>query len=350
MRLVPDLAPIPIPAVPMATTPATQGPPSPPPLVVFRSGASSIPDSPGSGQSLGDVGVSPMSSAPASPDRAVADWMGLEGLLDGEGLDEGSTSGASELDILWDASSSDGSLAEPPEDCDHCDGRCWESRTPPQGGPTKRSGAWYRYHRQCPIWPGHGTTVMQACFSMCMLKDQHRVPDVVVNKLCGYIHNVILEPGNMFPPSFHLLKAVAGVPAGNSTAVDLCDRCWQLYPVLSSDAPMPPVDDACRQCGAARYKDALNGCRVPRRQLFNFGARQTVVDLITKPGMVEAVLDSRRDAWTQQHSFWGSPAGRALNDACGDAFQVTTPPGEIPDEMAIAFCLGADPLFTPPVT
>lgn len=264
-------------------------------------------------------------------------------------LDAGSLSASDDsLDnlLLSDSDSDNGGpILDAPPDSDTCDGSCWQRIKPARGSPVKRTGAWYYYHRQCPILPGHQTTVMQACFSMCMLKDQHRVPDVVVDKLCGYIHHVLLPPENKFPSSYHLMKAVAAVPAGSSTASDLCDKCWRVYPQPSPDLPPPPTDDSCLTCGAPRFKESQNGCRVPRRQMYNFGAEQTVVDLITKPGMVEAILDSRRDSWTQQHSFWGSPAGKALDAACGGVFQLHGPVGEIPAVLAIAFTLGTSSWF-----
>ena len=176
---------------------------------------------------------------------------------------------------------------------------------------------------------------------MCMLKDQHRVPDIVVDKLCGYIHHVLLDRGNLFPPSYHLMKAVAGVVPASSTASDLCPTCWSLYPPPHDGDHPPPLDSACPKCGTTRYKDAIHGRRVPRRQVFNFGVRQTVVDLLTRPGMIEAILDSRREAWTQEESFWGSPAGRALNQSCGKLFEIPGVPGQVPDVVAIAFTLGA---------
>lgn len=252
-----------------------------------------------------------------------------------------SESDESTLELVQSDSDSDAPILDAPPPLGWCDGGCWQRRKPAEGEPVKGTGAWYRYHRQCPILPDHKTTVMQACFSMCLLKDQHRVPDVVVDKLCGYIHHVLLAPDNKFPASYHLLKAVADVPAGNSTASDLCDCCWRVYPPVTGEEPPPPPNDKCGACGAPRYKDTANGSRVPRRQLYNFGAQQTVVDLISKPGMLEAILDSRRDAWTQQHSFWGSPAGQQLDKACGGIFQLQVPVGEIPDVVAIAFTLGA---------
>lgn len=255
--------------------------------------------------------------------------------------DLGSDGASTQEPFEWEGSSSDGIVDDVGGDDAFCNGLCWEEPLPPGHAPVKRTGAWYHYHRQCPILPGHQTSVMQACFSMCMLKDQHRVPDVVVDKMCGYIHHVLLAPGNMFPPSFHLLKAVAGVPAASSTASDICDTCWQVYPAATSGAFAHPVDRTCRRCGAARFKDSVHGQSVPRRKMYNFGVQETLVDLLTRPGMVHAILDSRREAWTRPESFWGSPAGRALNLACRDVFSCPDTPGEVPDELAIAVTLGA---------
>ena len=327
-------------------------PPSPPvaPIGLGRFGL-------GPADSTSDDLVEGPSDSGSDPGSSGDDQMHPLAAVGIEDLPGGSDSGSDVGSFQWDlgsdsasifdpfggdGSSSDGTVEEWGTDDNFCSGLCWEAPQPPGHAPVKRTGAWYHYHRQCPILPGHQTTVMQACFSMCMLKDQHRVPDVVVDKLCGYIHHVLLSHGNMFPPSFHLMKAVAGVPPASSTEADVCDICWKVFPPANSGEHSPAVDSTCRRCGAARYKDAPHGgTLVPRRRLFNFGVQETLVDLLTRPGMVHAILDSRRDAWTRPESFWGSPAGRALNHSCSQVFKLPDTPGEVPDELAIAVTLGA---------
>lgn len=352
--------------------PASPGNPQPPPLVA---------DAPSTNPAVGSTGIPTFPLVAPSPgshllsggghtasDDVVDGTVGADSEASGGGesssslesnmhsrdedchSDSGSSewarsggSASSQDESIWECSSSDGTVDDVGDEETFCNGRCWESRPPPGHVPVKRTGAWYHYHRVCPLLPGHDTTVMQACFSMCMLKDQHRVPDVVVDKICGYIHHVLLPSGNMFPPSYHLMKAVAAVPPATSTAVDVCDSCWAVYPHPPSDQHPSTEATTCDRCGAARYKDASHGRRVPCRQMYNFGARQTAIDLITRPGMAHAIVDSRREAWSRPESFWASAAGQALNRSCGGVFQLPGPNGDVPDKLAIAFTLGVSP-------
>jgi len=232
-----------------------------------------------------------------------------------------------------------------------CDGLCHE-RGPGRKGagePKVGTGRWYRYHRQCCIHEDSEVTVMEACYYMATLKSEHRVPDIVIDKICKLNHHVILPPRNMFPPSYHLLKAVAGAPTSASLASEVCDNCWTVFDDVVDDpsdhlaTPTPPADAACSTCANPRYQETMSDARVPRRLVYNFGVQDTVMDLLTRPGMMSDILRDRREAWAEPHAFWGSPAGRALNAQCCGLFEpppAAVEPDGIPPVVAVAFTLG----------
>ena len=307
--------------------------------------------------------------------------------------------------------------ALPVEEHDRCDGQC-RARGPRKklpGEPRRGTGQWYRFHRECAVHPGSQVSVMQACYFIATLKSQHKVTDVVVDQICSLIHHVLMPKGNLFPPSLHLLRAVAGAPDAASLARDVCDKCWMVFPALGpaglgggeaadggAAAPVqdtggeadpgvqagleevlqegsdqallgggsPPPEDAsdgvplaqeapppqargpgrvvappeerkCRRCGNERYRSSRARNPRPKREAYFFGERETVEDLITRPGMIQQILKDRKDLWDDPESFWGSTAGKALNTACGGLFEPPADPSVIPEEMAVAFTFGA---------
>jgi len=151
------------------------GPAPPSPLVSFRSGMQHTPppDSPASSRGFGAVGTSPL-AGDAAPG----------GEFDPDGA---SSADSASIAVDSDLSDSDDEYVDGPRESQCCDGGCWGRTKPLPGAPVAGTGAWYHYHRQCTILPDHNTTVMGAAFSVAMLKDEHRVPDVVIDKLCKYI-------------------------------------------------------------------------------------------------------------------------------------------------------------------
>ena len=57
--------------------------------------------------------------------------------------------------------------------------------------------------------------------------------------------------------------------------------------------------------------------------------------------MIQQILKDRKDMWDDPSTFWGSAAGRMLNERCGGVFTPPEDPSVVPEEMAVAFTFGA---------
>lgn len=172
------------------------------------------------------------------------------------------------------------------------------------------------------------------------MKTAFRVTDVAIDLWCRLVHFILLPHGNLFPPSFHLMKAVLAVPDARSVTRHVCTSCWKLYPDTRRPASVPDAHERCQTpgCPGVRYTPDLAGRLIPDRSVYYFGASQTVGELIRQPGILKQLKAERENALEDKTSFLYSPAGRALDKATG--FRFTKPRN---DEFALLLTIGAGP-------
>ena len=202
----------------------------------------------------------------------------------------------------------------------------------------KGTAAWWRQRRMDPVSDTCRLTVLTVSMWIASLKSMFRMSDVVVDMWCRFVHYLLLPDGNMFPPSFHLVKAVLAVPDVSSVTRHVCPQCWTLFPGIKPCDHTHHLDDVCNTpgCTQKRFEVDLAGKGAPCRSVFYFGEAASLKDLILQPGVLAAVRAHRVHALTDPAGFWQSPAGRALNAACGGIFAKADP-----DEIALLFSLGA---------
>lgn len=201
--------------------------------------------------------------------------------------------------------------------------------------PKKGTGRWYRRLRMDSVVQGNPFSVLQTCFWIAQMKYDFRISDAAIDAFCSLIHYLLLPAGNLFPPSYHLVKAVLGVPDGIQCVRHVCQQCWRLFPDMQPEQYQHHSGDKCAHCSADRFNIGVGGVPTPVRCAYYFGNEDSVLDLVSKPGVIESILDYRIEAWKQPWTFWGSPAGRALDRAC--RYKFSKPP---PGEVAIMFSLG----------
>lgn len=210
---------------------------------------------------------------------------------------------------------------------------------PPPGAPPKRgTGAWLRSRRSDPITPGCSVTVLQAAYWLGTMKNENRVTDEVIDRMCGMIHKLLLPPGNLFPPSYHMVKAVLEVESSSTCAKHVCDKCWSLFTHMEPIDYSACCDDVCTKpgCGNRRFNVSDSGVVAPKRTMYQFDVRATVLDLMDPIWeSLELYRNQRKEDFNNNTTFWGSPAGHSLDQATGFKF---SQPG--PDEVAIPFGLG----------
>lgn len=177
---------------------------------------------------------------------------------------------------------------------------------------------------------------------IAQLKSLFRIQDVVVDTWCRFIHYLLLPDGNLFPPSFHLVKAVLDVPDVSSVTRHVCPQCWELFPELDPSDHQHHLEDTCGTpgCTQPRFDVDLTGKGVPVRSVFYFGEEASLKDLLLQPGLLMSIQEARAAAIEDKTSFINSPAGKALDKAYGN--KITNPD---PGEVVLLFGLG---VFSPP--
>lgn len=212
--------------------------------------------------------------------------------------------------------------------------------------PLKRgTGAWLRSCRAQPIHPGSPVTVLQAAYWLGTMKNENRVTDEVIDRLCGMIHKLLLPPGNLFPPSYHMVKAVLEVESSTACAKHICDKCWSVFPHLEHADYSACSDAECTRPGCCnkRFTVSDSGVVVPKRTMYQFDVRDTVLDLLDPVWAdLDPYLRQREADFGDSATFWGSPAGQSIDKATGYKF---SQPG--PNEVAIPFGLGNFQHMTP---
>lgn len=142
------------------------------------------------------------------------------------------------------------------------------------------------------------------------MKSVCRLTDTAVDMICSFIHYLLLGPGNLFPPSYHLVKAVLDVPSSISFIEHVCDSCWMLYPQLQPEQYQAHRAECCVHCDNPRFEVGVGGKPMAKRSVYYFDEEQTLIDLLAKPGVLDDILETRGEAWDQPWTYWGSPAGR----------------------------------------
>ena len=207
--------------------------------------------------------------------------------------------------------------------------------------PKKGTEAHWRFMREEPIFQGHHLSIKQLCYMLADWKQEGRVTDHAFNLLCSLVRKVVFrdEEDNMFPSSYHIVKAVLDVPPATSCVQHICDRCWSIFPSLRTDQHCSHVDEVCHTpgCGRQRFMKKANGKVVPRRRVWDFGIKSAVTDLLLLSNdILPTIVEARKASLQDKGSFWSSPAGPMLDARCKFKF---SNPG--PDEIAILLSLGA---------
>jgi len=209
------------------------------------------------------------------------------------------------------------------------------------------TGKWFLANRAKPIAPDHPVTIIEACHWLATLKSSSRMTDDALDKVCQMIHKFLLPEGNLFPPSYHIVKATLGVDSSAGCTDHICDKCWSVFPRVHAADFAAHEDDVCQAtglpgclsgpCGNPRFSKSETGVLAPNRSFYQFDVTETVRDLLEVAfSNLPEVLAQRRADFEDPATFWGSPAGAQLDAACGHKFSI---PAE--DELAIVFALGA---------
>ena len=204
--------------------------------------------------------------------------------------------------------------------------------------PKMGSGAWYYQHRTKKIVLGHSVSCLQACVWLATMKTEYRVTDVVIDMICAMIHLFILPPGNYFPTSYHIVKAVLAVDACAASVHHICDKCWTLYRPLPPDEYKANANAVCENegCSNPRFVVSDTGVVSPQRCLYHFDVRLSLFDLLDPLwDRLDEIVQQRQINFGDPSTFWGSPAGRQLDQACRYKF---SRPAD--DELAIMLSLG----------
>lgn len=284
-------------------------------------------------------------AAPEEPDADTprGDYAGLEAIYrEREQLSEDGSEGPLS-DLEGDSESEDEDDSDPYPGEDEA---APVQENPPQAAPVgeepkppkKYTGAWYRYHQFSPITPEHDARVVDICFWLARWKSENRVTNTAMTQICELIHFILLPDDNLVPPSHHLIKCALGVPAAAASVRHVCDMCWTLFPPLRPELFKDHREQVCgtRGCQQPRFRKGTSGQIIPRRRVWYFGDEETLADLLSKDGILEAMLSHRKATWTDPAGYWASPAGQMINARCRGLMSNT----DLSDEIVVPVTAG----------
>lgn len=59
---------------------------------------------------------------------------------------------------------------------------------------------------------------------------------------------------------------------------------------------------------------------LPKRRVSYMGEAETLCDLLSKGGIMDAMLAQRKPSWNDTDGFWTSPEAKRLNERCRGMF------------------------------
>lgn len=113
-----------------------------------------------------------------------------------------------------------------------------------------RNATFYQKHSTFPVYEDCSTTLAQ--MAMKFMVDLVAVKRRTADSLCSSIKEALPSP-NIFPPSIHLLKKVAGVECAFRYAHHVCPNDCMVWPWLPPRSWHDHRQDACTVCGQKRF-------------------------------------------------------------------------------------------------
>lgn len=77
-------------------------------------------------------------------------------------------------------------------------------------GGGRRTAAWYAARLCDPLYPGAPVSLLQHISMLLRWRDEFDLREEYLNQTCRYMAEHLLPPGNIMPPSLHLLSKVRG--------------------------------------------------------------------------------------------------------------------------------------------
>ena len=202
---------------------------------------------------------------------------------------------------------------------------------------TRKTAKFYIDRRHDLLHPAGNQTVLGSTYMWCDWKDKNNVHDMAFDEICRAQAELMLPDGNLFPPSFYMMKQVLGYVAADQFEGHICDNCAHVHPKL--DKEKWAADHTCNTCGAKRFKMGRNKRLTPVKRYWDFGIESILRTWFATPSTSE-VLGKERD-FDDAATFLGSPYGKMLDTMCNKKF---SGPGE--KEMALYLSIGTTPTST----
>jgi hypothetical protein len=110
-------------------------------------------------------------------------------------------------------------------------------------------------------------TVIQVVYMFLLLKQQSNMTDTAFDMMCRAIHELLFPAGNLFPPSWYLMKRIAGVDSLDQHEYHICPDCeLHIYAQVPRSGWKAHRDDTCPVCASSqhhspRFKRTTKGTR-----------------------------------------------------------------------------------------
>jgi hypothetical protein len=100
------------------------------------------------------------------------------------------------------------------------------------------------------------------------VKIDYNMGDTSFDCVCKLLHETLLPPGNLFPPSTYLMQKIADVESIEDVEYHTCDCLDYIYPKIDRKDWLAHSRDKCEKCGLSRFllkKVGGNVIRTPRK-------------------------------------------------------------------------------------
>lgn len=137
-------------------------------------------------------------------------------------------------------------------------------------GAGRRSVEYYKRRWGRPLYEGAGITVGEAVFTYLCKKVEDCEGDTASDKAYRLLHEVILPKPNLFPPSLHILRRLAGVEEIDKYERHVYEENHYVWEHARRECWSQHKDDECPICRAEgrtskRFKVLPGGKLVPSK-------------------------------------------------------------------------------------
>lgn len=186
----------------------------------------------------------------------------------------------------------------------------------------RRTLSFWVDHRHELLYPGAKITVLGMCYLLCDMKTSNAMRNEAFNMFCRAMAECGYPPGNLFPPSYYVVRGILACEAASCFERHMCTHCDKVFPDLPRAEEDAHATDECVRCGASRFNVVYSKC-TPRKRFWDLGVANLIQQWMADPMFAKHL--GRDGAGRLHHmddpaTLLGSPYGKMLDTLCKNVF------------------------------